>query len=160
MIDVLLIISGFLLIFTGIIGAFIPVLPGPPLSYAGMILVHFSAKASFDPTILIITGIIALIITLIDYLLPVLGARTSGGSNYGLFGASLGLLAGLIFFPPFGIILGPLVGAFAAEIINNQPSNVAIKSAIGSFFGLMLAIVLKLMISSLIAWLVIKSVFF
>ncbi len=160
MLDVLLISLGFLLILIGIIGAFIPVLPGPPLSYAGMIIIHLSDKVSFHPNTLIYLGIIALIITLVDYILPIIGTRTSGGSRHGVVGASIGLLIGIIFFPPFGIVIGPLLGAFLAEIINKQPSDVAIRSAIGSFLGLMFGVVLKLIISTLIGWFSIKALLF
>lgn len=160
MIDILLITLGFILIFTGIIGAFIPVLPGPPLSYAGMLAIHLTEKASFQPQMLIIMGVLALIITLIDYLLPVLGTKSTGGSRHSILGASLGLIIGVIFFPPFGIIIGPFLGAFIAELINKKPSNIAMKSAIGSFIGLMFGIVLKLIISSLMAWFSVKILFF
>ncbi len=159
MIDIFLISLGFLLILIGIIGGFIPVIPGPPLSYAGMIFIHITTEASFQPKILIIMGVLALFATLTDYILPILGTRTTGGSRHGIFGASLGLIIGIFFFPPFGIIFGPLLGAFLAEIMNKQPSDIAIKSAIGSFIGLMFGIVFKLIVSSLIAWFAVKNLF-
>ena len=159
MIDIVLISLGFVLILIGIIGAFVPILPGPPLSYAGMIVIHLSEKASFSPKTLIYVGIIALIITVVDYILPVIGTKTTGGTKYGVIGASLGLIVGIIFFPPIGIIIGPLAGAFIAEILNKQTSNTAIRSAIGSFLGLMFGVVLKLIISTIIAWFAIKALF-
>ena len=160
MLDIILITLGFLLILIGIIGAFVPILPGPPLSYAGMIVIHLSEKASFSPKTLIYVGIIALIITVVDYILPILGTKTTGGTKHGIIGASLGLIVGILFFPPFGIIIGPLIGAFIAELLNKQTSNVAFRSAIGSFFGLMFGVVLKLIISTIIAWFTVKELIF
>lgn len=158
MLDIVLIITGFVLVFAGLVGAFVPVLPGPPLSYAGLVAIHFTEKASFSFNTLIIIGLLAIFVTVADYILPVIGTNRSGGSRHGVLGASVGLVIGVFFFPPFGIIICPILGAFLAEIVNGKASNIAFKSAIGSFAGLLIGLVLKLILSAYIAWIIFKEV--
>ena len=150
--DLFLILLAFFLLLAGIVGAFLPVLPGPPLSYAGMFLIHFTSITSFSANVLITFGIITLLITLADFLLPIWGTKFGKGTRHGMWGASIGLVIGIFFFPPFGVLIGPLAGAWVAEKVNGKENRDAFRSAVGSFAGLLLGVVLKFTVSIAMTW--------
>ena len=131
---VLIVLAGILLV-AGVIGCFLPILPGPPLSFAGILLVHFTTSISYSTQTLIILGVIVLLVSLLDYFVPIWGTKTFGGSKKGIIGSVLGLIVGIFFFPPFGIIVGPFLGAIAGELANGDDLQKAIKSGLGSFLG-------------------------
>lgn len=155
-IDILLLSAGFLLLLLGLLGAFLPVLPGPPLSFLGLLLLHFSSRMAFSQQLLIIMGTLSLVITIADYLLPVWGTRLGKGSRHGVLGATLGMVIGLLFFPPVGVMIGPFAGAWLAERANGKTGNEALRSALGSFLGLIVGIVLKFLISVYMIWIGLK----
>ncbi|MDD3877107.1 MAG: DUF456 domain-containing protein [Bacteroidales bacterium] len=150
--DSIFIILGIFFLIIGIIGAIVPVIPGPPLSYLGMLLFHFSSKVSFSTEMLIFYAVLMIVVTVIDYVIPVYGTKKMGGSNYGVWGATIGLMIGLFFFPPLGLIIGPFVGAFIGEIIKGKSNKIALKSAFGSFLGLVVGTILKLVTSLMITY--------
>jgi len=141
--DYILLILGIILMIVGIIGCLVPVLPGPPISYIGLVLLHLTRFGHFSNTILIILGGIAVIATILDFIVPVWGTKKFGGSKYGTRGAVVGLIIGL-FLGPFGIILGPLIGAFVGEMIFKDDINYALKAGFGSLLGFLTGIGLKL----------------
>jgi uncharacterized protein len=141
--DYILLILGLLLMILGIIGCLVPVLPGPPLSFLGLIFLHLSRFGDFSTTTLITLGSIAVVVTLLDFIVPVWGTRKFGGSKYGTRGATVGLVIGL-FLGPLGIILGPLIGAFIGEMIFKDDINYALKAGFGSLLGFLTGIGLKL----------------
>ena len=149
---VLLTVGGFLMI-TGLIGAFLPIIPGPPLSYGGLILLNVTHWSTFSTTFMVVMGVVAGVVTLIDYYVPVWGARKLGGSPAGVRGSLIGLIVGLFLFPPFGMILGPLIGGVAAElIVNRHDFSIALRTGLGSLVGFMLGTGLKLTSSSVMAF--------
>lgn len=150
--DLFLILLAFFLLLAGIVGAFLPVLPGPPLSYAGLLLIHFTSITSFSARLLITFGIITLLITVADFLLPIWGTKFGKGTRHGMWGASIGLVIGIFFFPPFGVLIGPLAGAWVAEKVNGKENRDAFQSAVGSFAGLLLGVVLKFTVSIAMTW--------
>ncbi len=141
--DYILLILAIVLMILGIIGCLVPVLPGPPLSYLGMILLHFSRFADFSANILIIMAAIAVLVTVLDYIVPVWGTKRLGGSKYGIRGATVGLIIGLFLGPP-GIIIGPFIGAFVGELIFKDDIRYALKAGFGSLLGFLTGIGLKL----------------
>jgi len=145
-IDYVFIVLGLILVLAGIAGCFLPVIPGPPLSFAGILLLHFSAAAEFSLLFLITFGILALLASLLDNILPALGTQRFGGSRRGVWGAAAGLIIGL-FFPPFGIIIGAFLGAFILELTTGMQVKTALKSSFGSFAGFLSGIALKLAVS-------------
>ncbi len=158
--DILLAIIGGVLILAGIAGSIVPVLPGPPLGFAGLLFLHFTAYAEFSTTFLIVFGIIAMGITVIDYFVPAWGTKKFGGTKYGRNGAMVGIFVGLFVFPPFGIILGPFAGAFVGELIHDSKNtSKALKSGFGSFVGFLLGTGLKLIISIIFTYYYIKELF-
>jgi uncharacterized protein len=155
--DYFLIITGILFMLTGIAGCALPVLPGPPLSYAGLLLLHFTEKYEFTGKFLLIWAVITIVVTLIDYWIPVWGAKKFGASRPGVWGSIIGLVAGLFFFPPFGIIIGPFAGAVLGELLAGKQSGAALKAGFGSFAGFISGVLLKLMASGMMTWYFFKT---
>jgi len=143
MTDYILVVVGVLITILGIIGCLVPVLPGPPLNFVGLLLLHFSRFAQFTKWTLIIFASIAIVVTILDYLVPMWGTKKFGGSKYGTRGAAIGLIIGL-FLGPLGIIIGPLAGAFVGEMIFKDDINYAIKAGFGSLVGFLAGVGLKL----------------
>jgi len=142
--DIFLLIVGFLFILLGVIGSFVPILPGPITGWVGLLILHLTKTVSIDWTFLGITLGVAVIITIIDYIIPAMGTKKFGGTRYGVIGTMVGLILGLFFFPPLGIIIGPFVGAFIGEMINDsKDSGKALKAAFGSFIGFLTSTFLK-----------------
>ncbi len=154
--DYILLILGIIFMVIGIIGCLVPVLPGPPLSFLGLILLHLTRFGQFSTSTLIILGSIAVLVTVLDYIVPVWGKRKFGGSKYGTKGATVGLIIGF-FLGPLGIILGPLIGAFVGEMIFKDDLNYAFKAGFGSLLGFMTSIGLKLAASFVMTFYFVKE---
>ena len=155
--DILLTTVGGVLMILGIIGCVLPVIPGPPLSFVGLLLLHFSSYAEFSFEFLLVMGSIAVIVTIMDYIVPVWGTKKFGGSKAGMWGAAIGLVLGLIFFPPLGIIIGPFAGAVIGEALTGKDAAHSFKAGLGSLLGLMIGIGLKLAASVAMTYYFIKE---
>lgn len=142
--DLFFVLLGFILMLVGILGSVLPVLPGVPISWLGLLMIYLAPSVSFDWVFLSITFILAVLLYLLDYIIPAIGTKRFGGSRYGMIGATLGLLAGL-FFPPFGFIIGPFIGAFFGELLNTKTRHNALRAAFGSFVGFLASTFMKLM---------------
>lgn len=158
MADYLLLALAIVFIIIGIIGCLVPVLPGPPLSFIGMIILHFTKFADFSNKILIILGVTAVLVAIFDSVIPIWGTKKFGGSKYGVRGATIGLIIGLFFGPP-GIIIGPFLGAVVGELIYKDDLKYALKAGFGSLLGFMAGIGLKLAASLLITFYFIRAFF-
>lgn len=159
--DYILLILGIILMIIGIIGCLVPVLPGPPLSFLGLLLLHFTRFGSGTGTVLTnpvlyTLGAIAVVVTIMDYVVPVWGTKKFGGSKYGTRGATIGLIIGF-FLGPLGIILGPLMGAFVGEMIFKDDLGYAFKAGFGSLLGFLTGIGLKLAASILMTYYFVKE---
>lgn len=148
---VLWIIVGLILLLAGIAGCVLPFLPGPPLCFLALLIQQFNARAAFTPKFLWIWAAVAVVVTALDYIIPVYGTKKFGGSKYGIWGCTFGLIAGL-WFGPLGIIIGPFVGAFVGELLANNDSTTAFKSAVGSFTGFLFGTLLKLIVCFIMGW--------
>ena len=147
--DILLTFIGFLFMLVGILGSFLPVLPGPPLSWIGLLLLYLTNAVPNNWLFLGITLAIALMVFTLDYIIPALGTKKFGGSKYGVIGTTLGLLVA-IFFPIlgiFGIIIWPFVGAIVGELLNKTDSKTAVKAAFGSFLGFLTGTFIKFIVA-------------
>ena len=149
--ETIIIILGALLILAGLLGSFLPVLPGPPISYVGLLLLQLTSTPPFSVQFLIIWALIVIAIMLLDNVVPAWGARKYGGSPYGVWGSILGLIAGF-FFPPLGIIIGPIVGAFVGEMAGGKTSDQALKAAWGSFVGFLAGTLMKVIASGMMGY--------
>ncbi len=156
--DVFLIIVAILLGLLGIVGSVVPGIPGPPLSWVGLLLMYFFGDGSMSLTFLIVWLAIVIVVTVVDYVVPAFFTKLTGGSKWGSIGAIIGLVAG-IFLAPIGMIAGALVGAFLAELIfANQSAGSALKSAFGAFLGFICGSGLKLIVTGLLLFYIIKFI--
>jgi uncharacterized protein YqgC (DUF456 family) len=157
--DSLWLILGILLMLAGLAGCILPFLPGPPLCFIALLLQQLRDEPPFSSEFLWLWAGIALVVTLLDYVIPVYGTKKFGGTTYGVWGCTLGLLIG-IFLGPLGIIIGPFVGAFIGELMANASSQQALRAAIGSFIGFLLGTLLKLVTCLVMVWYFVKLSFF
>jgi hypothetical protein len=141
--DIFLIILGSILMLVGFIGCALPILPGPPISFLAVLLLNWTERVSFTDDLLWTLALVTAAVTVLDYLVPIYGTKKFGGTKKGVWGSTIGLILGLFFFPPFGIIIGPLLGAFLGELSAGQDSNKALRSAMGSFLGFLTGTLLK-----------------
>ncbi|HJS53791.1 MAG TPA: DUF456 domain-containing protein [Chitinophagaceae bacterium] len=151
------IILGIVLCIVGIIGSFLPLLPGPPIAYAGMLVQLFREPDPFDTKTFIIFAVAVVVTLVFDYLIPIWGTKKFGGTKYGAWGCALGFIAAF-WLGPLGVIIGPFVGAFIGELIAGQDSKNSMKAAIGSFVGFLLGSFLKLVVCFLILYWIIDSI--
>jgi len=146
-------IIGAILILLGLFGSVIPVLPGPPLSFIGLFMVALVRNFSppLTPTLLIIMLIISLAITVVDYFIPLIGAKKYGTSKWGIYGSVAGMIIGA-FFSPFGALLGALIGVVMVEWMVSRKEKQALKAGWGIFIGSLFGTILKLGISGIMAY--------
>lgn len=143
--DIILLIVGFVLMLVGIVGSILPVIPGTPISWLGLIVLYLAPSIEFDWPFIIITGVIAIGIYIMDYIIPAIGTKKFGGSRAGAWGTFIGLIVGIIAPIPFGILIGPFVGALVGELAFNQTQGPqAVKAAFGSFIGFLASTFMKL----------------
>jgi uncharacterized protein YqgC (DUF456 family) len=162
--DWLLAILSVLLLIAGILGCFLPVLPGPPLSFAGMLLMHFTRFAQFEASTLIVAGIVIVVVQILDYVVPAWGTKKYGGTKHGARGSIIGLFAGMFFLPPlgpFGIITvlgGPFLGAYIGEIIGGSKKEKALGAAFGTFVGFLAGTFIRVLTCIAISVLIIVNI--
>ena len=147
--DILLALIGFVFMLVGIIGSFLPVLPGPPLSWVGLLLLHLTNTVDNNWLFLAITLVIALLVFALDYIIPAMGTKRFGGSKYGMIGTTIGLLVAIIFpvLGPLGIILWPFLGALIGELLNKSDSKTAMRAAFGSLLGFLTGTFIKFLVA-------------
>ncbi len=146
--DYLLLFFGFLCMLLGVLGSLLPVLPGPPISWVGLLLLHLTNAVPFSYTVLGITLLVAVVVAVLDYVIPAKGTKRFGGSKYGIWGTNIGLVIGILAPIPFGFIIGPFVGAFVGELLNDsKDSRKAFKAATGSFMGFLASTFMKFLVS-------------
>ncbi|MEH6680447.1 MAG: DUF456 domain-containing protein [Sediminicola sp.] len=147
--DLLLLLLGFFLMVLGLLGSFLPVLPGPPLSWLGLLLLYLTKAIPMDWTFLGITLVVALIVVVLDYVIPALGTKKFGGSKAGMIGTTIGLLVALFLpvFGVFGIVIWPFIGAFVGELLNKTEKKTALRAAFGSFLGFLTGTFIKFVVA-------------
>ncbi len=153
--DILWMVIGGLLMLAGIAGCVLPFIPGPPLSFLGLLVQQLGSRDPFTAKFLWIWAGITVVVTALDYIIPVVGTKRYGGSKYGAWGCTIGLIAGF-WFGPLGIIIGPFVGAFVGELLASQDSATALKSAWGSFVGFLMGTLIKLIACLVMAWYLVR----
>ncbi len=150
--DYVLLVLAIILLVVGVLGCILPIIPGPPLSFGGLLLIHFTKFAEYTTNFLVFFAVLAIVVTLLDYFVPIWGTRRFGGTKYGSWGATIGVVLGLFFFPPIGIILLPFVGAIVGETIKGSDFNASLRAGFGSFLGFLLGTGLKLITSLIMAY--------
>lgn len=149
--DWILVTLGVVLTIARIAGSLLPVLPGPPLNYLALLLIHFSDYHRFSDRFIISWLIITIAIVVLDYLIPIYGAKFYGGSKAGIWGATIGLVVGIFFFPPFGMIIWSFIGAVIGELYMGKNLELSLKAGTGTFIGFLAGTVAKLIVSIIMA---------
>ena len=156
----LLIITGLLLALAGIVGCILPFIPGPPLSFLSLLLLSWARQwEPFSVRFLIIMGLLTILLTVLDYVIPAGGAKKFGASKAGIWGSLFGMPLGLFFFPPWGILIGGIAGAFLGELIAGKEGNTALRASWGVFIGYVAVTALKLAFSTIVLFFYIKELF-
>jgi len=161
--DITLAVLATALVLIGFIGSVLPVIPGPPISWAGLLLLKWTDYvndhgAAYENALWILLFFVVLV-TILDYVVPIMGTKKYGGSKRGVWGATIGVVVGL-FFGPLGIIIGPFLGAYIGEITTGKKEKQALRAAWGSFVGFLLGVGMKLMVCGVILFFFIRYLFF
>lgn len=144
--EIFIIVMGFLLILAGFVGCVLPMLPGPPLAYIGMLVLQISYRIQFSVTTLVVALILVVISQIIDYVAPIIGTKYCGGGKWGKRGCFIGTVFGIFIFPPWGFIFGPLAGAIIGELLYGKILDDAVKAGFGAFIGFFSGLIIKLLI--------------
>lgn len=158
--DIALLLIGFILMWIGIFGSFLPILPGPPISWVGLLLLYLTKAVPDNWQFLGVTAAIALLVVALDYIIPAMGTKKFGGSRAGIIGTTIGLVVALVFpiLGAFGIIIWPFLGAFAGELLNKSDGKTASKAAFGSFLGFLTGTFVKFLVAVVFLGLFISTV--
>ena len=153
------ILLGIILFIIAYIGCIVPALPGPPFAFLALLLLEITESSAFTQGFLITMGLITAGMYLLDYFLPLMGAKMFKASKQGIWFSIIGMIIGLFFFPPFGMIFGLLLGAIIGELIAGKAKAEALKIGIVTFIFSLLAIFLKITLISVMAFYFTKAVF-
>ena len=146
--EIFLLVVGFVFVCLGIIGSFLPILPGPLTGWLGLLLLHTTSTISMDWPFLGITLALAIVIFILDYFIPAIGTKRFGGTKYGVYGTTIGLIIGLLSPIPFGMLLGAFCGAFIGELIfDSKDTKRALKASFGAFLGFLASTTIKFSIA-------------
>ena len=161
--DIALAVLGTVLVLLGFIGSILPVIPGPPISWVGLLLLkwtdYITDHGEAYGNALWILLFFVILVTILDYVVPIMGTKKFGGSKRGVWGATIGVVVGLFFGPP-GIIIGPFLGAYIGEITTGKKERDALRAAWGSFVGFLLGVGMKLMVCGAILFFFVRFLFF
>lgn len=156
--DIFLIVLGSICLLVGLIGCIVPALPGPPIAYGALILLHLTDKVQFTLKQLIIWLIVVVVVQVIDYFIPTYGTKKLGGTRWGIWGCFIGTFAGIFLFPPWGVILGPFLGAVIGELLGGKETQEALKAGLGAFLGFMIGTVLKFIVCGWFIYIFISAI--
>lgn len=154
MLETFAIIAGVI----GILGSIVPGLPGPPVGWVGLLLAYLAGGGEMTTSNLLVWLAITIAVTIMDYFVPPMFTRAAGGSKTAGRGALVGLFLGLI-YPPVGIFLGTMGGAFLAEfLIENKGAWQSFKASIGALMGFIFGTGIKLACSGEMMYYIIKYI--
>ena len=169
--EILLAVLGGILVLIGFLGSILPVIPGPPISWAGFLLLRWTSLVDDNPegydTVLWVLLFFVIVVTVVDYVVPIIGTKKFGGSKRGVWGATIGVVVGLFILSPIpaigpflGIIIGPFAGAYIGERTSGKKDREALRAAWGSFVGFLLGVGMKFMTCAAILIFFIRQIFF
>ena len=157
--EILYIATGWILLTIGFIGCFVPILPGPPIAYLALFIAKVVGDRS-QPTasVFVIAMIAVILVTVLDFIIPTIGAKHFKCSKAGTIGCLVGTIVGL-FFLPFGVIVGPFAGALIGEAsIAGKNLSGAILGAAGALVGFLLGTLTKLLCCGYLTYLFLTSI--
>ena len=155
--DVLLFILAGLFIVAGTAGSVLPVLPGVPLGYAGLLLLQLTDRVQYSAAFLLAWAAVVVAIQVLDYYIPVWGTKRFGGTRAGTVGSTVGIVAGL-FLGPWGVVLGPFAGAVLGELLAGRTGREALRAGFGSFVGFITGTLAKLVVCGFFVFYYVKAV--
>jgi len=163
--DVFLYVLAICLALFGIVGSIVPGIAGPPFGFLGILAMMFTSMRPVSITLFIVTLVLCVLITILDYVFPVWGTKKFGGTKAGTRGSTIGLVVGLlvtILFPVgfIAVLIGPFLGAYIGEINNDVPQDKALRSAFGSFIGFLAGTLVKVVYSVAVLVIVIRMIVF
>jgi uncharacterized protein len=150
--EVALIILSVILTLAGLAGCVLPAIPGPPLNFIALLLLQWIWHGHNTIT-LVVLGIVTIVVLVLDYMIPVWGAKIFGATKYGIWGSIIGMLAG-IFLTPIGMIGGLLIGAIVGDMLAGKRPLEALKSGAGTFLGTVAGMLVKLIVSGIMTFMV------
>ncbi len=157
-----LIVFAIICALVGLIGSIVPGLPGPPISWIGILLVYLSSQNSAEPmtlTLMFVWLAVTVVVTVLDYVVPAWFTKVTGGNKGASIGAIVGLFAGM-FIPPIGMIVGSLLGAFLGDyLVQDRGVWASFKASIGAFLGFICGTGMKLIVSGMMAYYIFKFAF-
>ena len=157
--DILITICAILCGIIGVLGAVLPVLPGPALSFVGMVLAYFNGGDTITERMLWFWGIVTIVVSILDYILPGYFSKIFGGTKAGITGATIGVFVGL-FMGPLGIILGPFVGAVIGELLHEKKNlDKAITVGFGSLLSFLVGSGVKLILAGFMLYYIVIDLF-
>ena len=161
--NTLLIILAFVCLIVGIVATFTPVPPAVPVAWGGLLLARLGG-VDISTSMLVWSAVIGVVLMVLDYIIPILTTRQFGGSKYGVWGCTLGLLlavVGLPFGPTglVGVFFWPFVGALVGEYIKQHELRPALRSAWGAFVGIMTGSLAKVVYGTVLLVVVIVKLF-
>jgi uncharacterized protein YqgC (DUF456 family) len=166
--DIFLLIVGIVLLVVGIIGCILPILPGQAVAFLALIMMQLMTPARLTAELVWTMAGIMVVVTALDYIVPIYGTKKFGGTKRGMWGSTIGLIIGIFILPSiivlgpfgiFGIILGPFLGAYIGESSGGRDSHESFIAAIGSFIGFLTGTFLKIVYSVACAVIFFKYVF-
>ena len=150
---------GLLLNIVGFVGCFLPILPGPTLNLLSLFMLYFTIRPiPFTIVQLAIFTLLTFVVLILDNVLPLLTAKAYGSSAKGVAGATIGLLIGFFFFPPFGMVFGAFIGAVSGEIISQKNNKAAFKAGLATMLGFAFGTGAKLAVSGIMTYYFIKAI--
>ena len=160
--ETVIVILAILAGLVGIVGSIVPGLPGPPISWVGLLLLYIWGPQEVPTVGLIIWGILMVVVSVLDYVVPMYFTKVTGGSHFAQRGATVGLIAGILLagLYPVLLIALPFLGAFLSELYwGKKSAGDALKAAFGSFLGFLAGTGMKTIVSVLILWRIIIFAF-
>jgi uncharacterized protein YqgC (DUF456 family) len=149
---------GLMAAVAGFLGCIIPILPGPPLSFAALIILSLAkAWKPFSLTFILVMAGLTVLVTVLDYVVPAAGAKKYGASKLGMWGSFLGLIIGLFAFPPFGMFIGGIAGAVVGELLAGRKGKEALRAGWGVFMGTIVTIGFKMSLSAVMLFFYVKE---
>jgi len=141
---IFLAIVGIFLSLAGVLGLALPVLPGVPLLFVGLVCIAWAEDFVFVGTgTLVLLAVLAVLTYVVDFAAGAFGVRRFGASPRAMLGAILGAIIGL-FFGFVGLVIGPFVGAGIGELSMGRNLRAAGRAGIGATIGLIIGIAAKL----------------
>ena len=155
--ETLILVISFSFMLIGFFGAILPIIPGPIVSYIGLLLIYFFTDFNFSNMEVLVCGVITILVLISDYIFQFLGVKQSGGQTKATYGTLFGILIGL-FFLPAGLVLGPFLGALAGALWEKKEKKQAIQIALGALVGFIFGTFIKLIYAVLIILFVISKI--